>query len=209
MKLLFPARLFLTCSALLFTVAAARAEIIFDTGLVTFTPTVTEFGRLSRSGSASDWATAKPFPGVFGAPGLRAYEAFTVSSSLYPFLQITLDDPFGAFVDSAYLNFFAPVNVAPNYGLNVNYLGDPGLSEPFGNPSFFQVVAATGSNVVIPITELALGGGTGRPFELIVEGFFDTEYNDASTVPEPSYVILLGCACAAIGVLRSKRRVVH
>ena len=207
MKTLASARVALVCLSLLMAAAVARGEILLDTGLVTFSPTGTEFGRLSRNGVSSDWATTKPFPGVIGAPAPRAYEAFTISSNLYSFLQITLDDPSVSFIDAAYLGSFTPVNTAPNYGLDVNYLGDPGFSEPAGNPSFFQIVAALGTTVVIPIAEVNQGGGAGRPFELIVEGFFDTEYNDASTVPEPSYLILLGCACAAIALLRSKRRI--
>src|SRR5262249_2502337 len=113
MKTLISARVLLG-SLLLISAARGRAEILLDTGLVTFTPTGTEFGRLSRSGVPSDWATTKSFPGVIGAPAARAYETFTISSNLYPFLQITLDDPTVALFDSAYLGAFAPVNTPAN-----------------------------------------------------------------------------------------------
>src|SRR5262249_2825942 len=106
------------------------ASTIYDTGLVTFTPTGTQFGRIARDGVASDWSEPKTFPGVTGAPTPRGYEVFTVNSGPFPFLQILFDDPTASLFASAYLNPYAPVNVAPNYGLNVNYLGDPGSTQP-------------------------------------------------------------------------------
>jgi hypothetical protein len=182
-----------------------RAEIIFDTGLLNFAATGTQFGRISRNGVASDWASPKPCPGVTGAPAARGYETFTVNSDVYSYLQISFDDPTVSLFASAYLNSYTPVNVSPNFGLNVNYLGDPGLSQPFGNPSFFQILVAPFANVVIPINEINPGGGAGRPFELLVEGFYDADYNDRTTVPEPSSLMLLGTGAASLVAARRKR----
>jgi PEP-CTERM motif len=182
-----------------------RAEIIFDTGLLNFAATGTQFGRISRNGVASDWASPKPFPGVTGAPAARGYETFTVTSDVYSYLQISFDDPTVSLFASAYLNSYTPVNLSPNFGLNVNYLGDPGSSQPVGNPSFFQILVAPFANVVIPINEINPGGGADRPFELLVEGFYDADYNDRTTVPEPSSLMLLGTGAIALLAARRKR----
>jgi hypothetical protein len=180
----------------------AHAAIIFDSGLVTFAATGTQFGRIARDGTASDWSGPKPFPGVTGAPAARGFEVITVNSGLFPFLQISLDDPNAALFDAAYFPTFTPVNAGPNFGLDVNYLGDPGSSEPFGNPSFFQIVVAPNTNVLIAINEVNPGGGAGQPFDLLVEGFVDTQFDDT---PEPSAIILFGSGIAFFGVLRRKR----
>ncbi len=189
--------------SLLLASTLAQAAVIFDSGIVTFSPTGTQFGRISRDGTASDWSGPKPFPGVTGAPAARAYQLITVNSGDFPFIQISLDDPLVRLFDAAYITAFNPVNVSPNFGLDVNYLGDPGLSEPFGNPSFFQIVVAPHTNILIPINEVSPGGGAGAPFELLVEGFFDTEFNDT---PEPSAVLLVGCGLAWIAMLRKRRQ---
>ena len=179
-----------------------QAAVIYDSGVLTFAPTGSQFGRIARDGVASDWSGPKPFPGVTGAPAVRAFELITVNSVGFPFIQINFDDPAATLFDAAYITAYSPVNLAPNYGLNVNYLGDPGSSEPFEFPSFFQIVVAPNTNILIPINEVNPGGGTGQTFRLIVEGFDDTEFNDA---PEPSSIILVGCGAAVLALRRKKR----
>jgi hypothetical protein len=189
----------------------AQASVILDTGAVTFSPEGTQFGRIARDGEASNWAEPKPFPGVTGAPTPRSYQTFTIDSDVFPFIQILFDDPAAFFVVSAYLGAFAPVNVGPTYGLATNYLGDPGLSEPFGFPSFFQIAAPLHSQIVIVITELTPNTGIGMPFNLIVEGFLDTEYNDIpdyhppNPVPEPTTSVLFGSGLALSALARRMR----
>jgi hypothetical protein len=182
----------------------ANATTILDTGLIEFTANGTQFGRLTRDGTPSDWSGPKAFPGVTGAPALRSYHSITVNAGPFSFLQIILDDPLAVLFMSAYLNVYNPVNLPPNYGLDVNYLGDPGLTQPFGNPSFFQIVVAPFSNVVIPINEINPGGGAGAPFQLIVEGFYDANYSE-TPVPEPSSFVLLGSGLLLLTTIYKKR----
>ncbi len=185
---------------------SAWADTIFDSGLITFAASGTQFGRIARNGIPSDWSGPKPFPGVTGAPTSRAFEVFTVNSGNFPFLQISFSDPTVSFFDSAYLNSYNPVNSPPNYGLNVNYLGDPGLSEPFGvDASFFQIVVPTHTDIVIAVNELNPGGGRGKNFRFLVEGFYDTEYSDVAAVPEPASILLVGGGLAVLGIARWKK----
>jgi hypothetical protein len=190
----------------------AQASVILDTGPITFSADGTQFGRLTRDGVPSDWAQQKAFPGVTGAPAARSYDLFTIDSDVFPFLQISLDDPGARLFVSAYLGAFAPVNTAPNYGLNTNYLGDAGLTQPFGNPSFFQIAVAPHTQIVIPIVEVNPGGGTGASFTLIVEGFLDTDFNDIpdyqppSAVPEPTTSALFGSGLALVALARKAQR---
>lgn len=197
----------------------ASAEPIFDSGVVAFAATGTQFGRISRDGITSIWATPKAFAGVIGAPAAREYQAFTIDSGIYEFLQILLDDPGAQLFAAAYGGAYTPVNVAPFYGLNTNYLGDAGESQPFGNPSFFQIVVPRHTMVTIVVNEVNAGSGAGSDFSLLVEGFFDVDYNDITTepdpgdngggggggtVPEPSPFSLAGTAVAALAMWRRK-----
>jgi len=188
----------------------ADAAIIFDSGDAVFSATGTQFGRLFRDGTSSDWSGPKPFPGVSSAPAARAYEAFNINVGDFPFIQVNLDNPAANLFSSGYLSSYNPVNSAPNYGLDVNYLGDAGSSQPFGNPSFFQIVVASNSDIVIVVNEVNSGGGTAAQFRLIVEGFYDTEYNDVpgsgAAVPEPAAATLVLLGLAVFAGLKKRSR---
>jgi len=183
-------------SGLALLAGAARGALIFDSGVVGFTASGSQFGRVTRDGLPSDWSGPKAFPGVTGAPTARGYELFTVDVGAYPFIQIILDDPATALFAAAYLGAYTPVNSPPNFGLDLNYLGDAGLSQPLGNPSFFQVAVSPDSQLLIAVNEVTPGGGAGQPFHLLVEGYFDTAYNDT---PEPAtgLMVLSGLTCLA------------
>ena len=199
----------------LFATRQAAAEPIFDSGLAAFAGAGTQFGRISRDGISSDWATVKPFPGVVGAPAARAYETFTIDSGIYSFLQIQMDDPGARLFASAYDGAFTPVLVGPTYGLDANYLGDPGNSQPLGNPSFFQILVPRHTSVVIAVNEINPGAGAGASFNLLVEGFFDVDYNDITTepdpggggtVPEPSSTALAATSALLFALRHGKRQ---
>src|SRR5262249_41449845 len=147
-------QIILQWTSALMVAGIAQAGLILDTGAVTFAPAGTQFGRIARDGNASVWGVVKAFPGVTGAPTARAFETFTIHNFDRQFLQISMDDPTASFFDAAYMNSFNPVNVSPNFGLDVNYLGDPGISQPVGNPSAFQIIVAANSTVVIDVNEI-------------------------------------------------------
>jgi hypothetical protein len=192
---------------------SVNADVIFDSGTATFSATGTQFGRIFRDGNASVWGASKPFPGVSGAPTPRAYELFTVDTGIYPLIQISFDDPSALLFVAAYNGSFNPVNSGPNFGLDVNYLGDPGSSEPFGNPSFFQIAVTPGTILAIPINEVTPGTGANLPFELLVEGFCTPDFGGAvngacpasSTVPEPTSMVLFGVGLSVVAQRVRKR----
>ncbi len=190
-------------SFVLLASGVAQAGVILDTGVISFSATGSQYGRISRNGAASIWGVSKTFPGVTGAPTVRGDETFTIQNLDRQYLQISVDDPDVALFDAAYLNSFAAVNTSPNYGLDVNYLGDPGNSEPEGFPSAFQIVVPTNSTVVININELNPGAGAGHPFELVVEGFYDSSFSDA---PEPSTVLMGGGGALLLAAAGYRRR---
>jgi hypothetical protein len=187
-------RLVVALSVLL-SATVAHAGLILDTGAIPFSPTGTQFGRITRDGDSSIWGVMKQFPGVTGAPTVRADEQFTIHNFDRQFLQISLDDPDAVLFDAAYMNVFTPVNVSPNFGLNVNYLGDPGLTQPLGNPSAFQIAVPLNSTIIVNINEVNPGGGTGHAFDLVVEGFYSADFSE---VPEPGPLLMTGATLAWI-----------
>lgn len=192
-------------ATVLFTLltTAAQAGVLLDTGYISFSGAGTQFDRIARTGESSTWGSVKTFPGTLGDEAARGYDVFTVNSGIYPFLQISLDDPIARLFVAAYIDSFDPVNSPPNYGLDVNYLGDPGSTQPFGNPSFFQIEVAPHSLVVLPVNEISPGGGAGSPYNLIVEGFLDANFTD---VPEPASFALLAAGAVALLARRAAVR---
>lgn len=181
---------------------------IYDSGLATLKTTdPVQLGRLNRNGILSDWSATKVFPGAVNTTIPYRYETFVLSSVLYPFIQITMDDVSGTAQTfaSAYLNSYVPSNTAPNFGLDVNYLGDAGASGNFfgTDPRAFQVVMPVGGTLVLVVNDASnTGAGIGQPFRLLVEGFADTNFND---VPEPATLGLLFATLSAGAILAWRR----
>src|SRR5689334_19672918 len=97
----------------------------------------TQMGRLSRDGVPSDWSATKPFPGVLNTTTAYHYHAYLIDVGLAPFIQIILDSNSVNLFVSAYDTAYLPNSAgAPNFGFNLNYLGDAGFSgDPFpGDP---------------------------------------------------------------------------
>jgi hypothetical protein len=195
------------CSIGVLTCCLDFSAVIFDTGFTSLTPAdPSQQGRLLRDGVPSDWTGFKPFPGTFANATTFRYEALAVPISPYPFLQISVDDPNGAIFAAGYFNSYHPDPLARNLGLDVNYLGDAGSSgNPFGNPSAFQIFIPNPSANHLVVVVTGLVPSISSPFRILVEGFYDPQYNDTTPVPEPASAGL-GAAALAVFFVWLKRR---
>jgi len=187
----------------LFAAVPASAGVLFDSGTISFSPTVTQTDRIFRNGIASNWGESKPFPGVTGDELQRGAEVFTIHVGLANFLQINLDDPKALLFDAAYAPAFTPDATPPFFGLDQGYLGDPGITQPFGNPNSFQIVVPRDSTVAITINELDPGTGSGIPFRLQVEAFINSGFDD---IPEPAPILLCATGLAGLAAVRRAKR---
>jgi hypothetical protein len=162
----------------------------------------TQLGRLSRNGVAQDWVGSEPFPGVINAGTTYFYHTYSVNVGATTFIQVEFDDVSTSEFVSAYLGDYLPIS-----GLDVNWLGDAGTSEDyFGtDPLFFQVIVPAHSTLVLVVNNTT-GGATlpasNGTYNLLVEGFFDSQFSDA---PEPSGMILMTAALGALGVAFRRR----
>jgi hypothetical protein len=158
----------------------------------------TQLGRLSRNGILQDWAGTEPFPGVINTTTSYYYHTYPVNVGITPFIQIDFDSVSPYTFVSAYDTSYAPGSAgSPNFGFDTNWLGDAGQSGNFFgvDPLFFQVLIPQNHNLLIVVNNTAGVLGLGDPFNLIVEGFIDSEFTDppeTTPVPEPSTMLLLG-----------------
>jgi len=161
-----------------------------------------QLGRLSRNGVPQDWAGSELFPGVINPATAYNYLTYSVNVGSTPFVQINIDsESINTFV-SAYDTAYLPNSLA------TNWLGDAGSSgNLFGNPIYFNVVVPVNHTLVVVINTTA-AAGIGAPFNLLVEGFLDTEYTDPSdtTAPEPATIVLSGAGLLLVALRRRKQR---
>jgi hypothetical protein len=181
----------------LLSLSIAHGAILFDSGTTALTAgDPTQLGRLSRNGLPQDWASDEAFPGIINATTTYHYTTFLIAPpSYYPYLQITIDSLSANTFASAYLNLYDPTNLA------TNWLGDAGSSGNFfgTDPIAFQVIVPAGDSLVVVVNNTAAGSvGIGDPFDILVEGFTDTLFDD--TVPEPAS-IFLGGSGLGVGLL--------
>ena len=185
--------------------ATARAAVLLDVSSALALSDPFQLGRLSRNGLPQDWTGGELFPGVINPTTSYRYHTYQVNVGQTPFIQVLLDSISTDIFISAYDTSYNPNSAgAPNFGFNVNWLGDPGISGAFfpGDPLFFQVLAQTNHLLVLVISEtVGANAGVGDPFHLTVEGFVDSEFTD---VPEPASLLL---AAGGLAACRRRRRV--
>jgi hypothetical protein len=189
------------------SLSIAHGAILFDSGVTTLTAAnPTQLGRLSRNAVQQDWFGDEPYPGAINVTTAYQYETFLITPpSYYPYIQITIDSLSANTFASAYLNAYVPSS-SPS-SLATNWLGDAGSSGNFfgTDPIAFQVIVPAGNSLVVVVNTTALAG-LGAPFDILVEGFTDTEYDDAPPIPEPASVILSGSGLAGVLALCIRRR---
>src|SRR4051794_24520497 len=141
-------RVFALVSSLVLSGGLAQAAVLFNATVSLANTDPTQLGRLGRDNITPDWSFDKDFPGVLNPTVSYHYKAFSVFvPSWFSFLQISIDNTSPDLLGSVYDTSYNPNPLAANRGLDVNYLGDPGISvDPFGNPLFFQVVDRTAAN---------------------------------------------------------------
>jgi hypothetical protein len=168
---------------------AAVADVLLDVSSSLSFSDPTQLGRLSRSGTASIWSSAKAFPGTINTNTSYHFRAISVFSSPTAqyfdlssrYVQVLVEDSSAAVFVSAYLQSYNPNPIGNNRGLDVNYLGDAGSSgDPrASDPNYFQVFVPAGHDLILVVGDVdASNGGIGKPFRVLVEGFTDTEFSD-------------------------------
>lgn len=187
----------------------AQGAVLFSGTISLSSTDPTQLGTLDSDFIIPNWAVPKSFPGTINSTTSYHYEAIpVVVPNWLSFLQISIDSNNLNIYASVYDTSYHPDPLAPNNGLDINYMGDEGLSGNFfGNPAFFQVVDHTAANspsgfgtAIIVLNETVPNGGLNSPVGVVVEGFSDTSFN---AVPEPVTATLL-CAGALMLALRSR-----
>ena len=171
--------------------SVAQGAFIFDSGVDSLNAgDPTQLGRISRNDVISDWSSAKPFPGTVNPTTSYSYTIYDIPSALIganDFIQITMDSVLANTFASAYVGSYDPTNES------LNYLGDAGTSGDFfgTDPIAYQVIVPTGADLIVVVNQTGTAGvGLGDPYDVLVEGFVDSNFDDAPAAPEPASVIL-------------------
>jgi len=194
---------------LLLATMCAQADVLLDSGTLSFAPTGTQLGRLSRNGVIPDWTTPSTFPGVINPTTSYGFETLTFNTGQYQYIAVDVDSTSAVLFVSVYKNSYNPAN------LMLNYLSDAGSSgNLFGtDPIAFYFIADPFTNLVLVINETTANAGRGQAIAVAAEGFCDTSYGDVpngtcapvTQTPEPGSMMLLGTGLSLV-VQRLRKR---
>ena len=202
------------------TYTASATEIASFSGQTVTTSSRTQVGRLSRNNQPQTWTGAEPYPGEINGvnsttPTTYYYNTYTLNyTNFVPnnFVEISFTDTAGngAVFISAYRNGYDATNKA------VNWLGDLGYNSiAYGTADSltFQVHLNYLENLVLVVNNTGTGtsalSGLNNPYDIFVNAYTDTEYNDTNVTgmvsPEPSTFIELGTGMLAMaGIVRRR-----
>lgn len=188
---------FLSVTGSLFTLCCvASGAIVLDQSGSIAVGDPTQTGRLPRNGVPQDWTSSEPFPGVINTTNTYQYHTFTIPAATLAsgrFVQIELED-LGAFQGnlfvSAYSSTYLPnFGGAPNFGLDLNWLGDAGFSPNLfdADPVFLQVLVPADSDLVVVVNSTGdANEGVGEQFRLIIENFSTVRFTAPGASPTPT-----------------------
>lgn len=152
----------------------------------------TQQGRITRARNPSTWDAPNAYPGTTAATTSFLYTTYTFGASSFinvPYVSVSFFDENDTAVTfiSAYAGAYDPKNLAKNY------LGDEGSSgNDFGtDASVFQVILPYNTPLVLVVNSSS-PAAVNQPYDVDVQAFADTSYDDPSPVPEPSTFALLG-----------------
>jgi len=180
--------------------ALSQADILFDITDQLVAGDPTQLGRLSRNGIQQDWAGSETFPGVINSTTSYHYTTYSVNVGFTPFIQIDFDsfNTSNTFISAYDVSYNPDSAGAPNFGFDVNWLGDAGASGNFFglDPRFFNVIATPNTNLIVVVNDTVAGsGGLLQPYHLTVEGYVDADF---TPTPEPSMFVVCFAGLAVI-----------
>ncbi len=194
---------------------ASAAPIALFSGQTVTTSSNTQLGRLSRNNQPQTWTGAEPYPGVVNPTTTYYYNTYTLDyRNLVPnnFVEISFTDTAGngAVFISAYHDSYNPTNK------QLNWLGDLGYNSiAYGTADSltFQVGLQYLQNLVLVVNNTGTGttasSGLNNPFDIYVNAYTDTMYDDATVTgmvsPEPSTFIELGTGLLAVAGVARRR----
>lgn len=191
--------------------SASATPIAAFTNQTITTADQSQLGRPVRNNVPQTWTRQESYPGVNNTGVTFYYKTYLLDyATIVPnnFIEVSFTDinAGGLLFISAYRGTYDPTN------RSANWLGDLGFNTLGYGPSdalTFQVGLNYQDNLTLVVNTTGGGAlGTNNPFDIYVNGYTDTMYDDSPigvVTPEPSTFLELGTGLLAIaGVVRRR-----